>query len=186
MTLDDITQTLRDMFAENVQVMEPDSWQVEQGNSRILVLLSEDLSWMRVLITIAPQIEAAPFLSQLLEANFDTTQETRYALSQGILWGVFQHDRESLTSSDFKRAIARLISLQQKGLSDAFNQLAETQILQIIQAAKQRGQSLEDTVQTLDRFYREGVMGNVDQPTEQRDAVLNAWRNQLQRLWNEE
>jgi len=185
MTLDDITQTLKNMFAENVQVMEPDSWQVEQGNSRALVLLSEDLSWMRVLITIAPQIEAEPFLSQLLEANFDTTQETRYALSQGILWAVFQHDRNSLTVDDFKRAIARLISLQQKGLSDAFNQLAETQILQIIQAAKQRGQSLEETMQTLDRFYREGVMGSVDQPAEQRDAVLDAWRHQLERLWNE-
>jgi hypothetical protein len=183
MTPEDITRSLQAMFDENVQVMPPDSWQVEQDQSRLLVLLSEDLSWLRILVSIAPESESSPFLKQLLEANFDVTQEARYALFQGVLWGVFQHHRDSLTVDDFEMAIARLLSLQQKGLSDAFNQLAETQILKIIEVAKQRGQTLEETMQTLERFYREGMMGGIEQPPEQRDAFLAAWRAQLERLW---
>ncbi len=184
MTPEAITQTLQTLFGQDVQVMPPDSWQVEQANSRLLVLLSEDLSWLRILVSIATAAEATPFWQQLLEANFDTTQETRYALFQGVLWGVFQHHRHSLTPDDFEMAIARLLALQQKGLSDAFSQLAETQILQIIQVAKQRGQTLPETMQTLERFYREGMMGGIEQPPEQRDAFLTAWRAQLERLWD--
>lgn len=185
MTPDEITQTLQDLFPEAVEVMPPDSWQIDQNSSRLLILLSEDLSWLRMLVSIAPEGEAESFFRQMLEANFDATQETRYALFQGVLWGVFHHNRESLTVEDFQSAIARLLSLQQTGLSSLFNQLAETQILQIIRVAKQQGQSLGETMQTLERFYREGVMGNIEQTSEQREAVLSAWRYQLERLWNE-
>jgi hypothetical protein len=103
-----------------------------------------------------------------------------------VLWGVFQHSRANLTPEDFKAAIARLLILQQQGLGASFNRLAETQIRQIIQAAKLQGQSLETTLQTLDRFYQEGVMGEIDQNAAQREQILAAWRYQLERLWNEE
>lgn len=186
MTPQDITSSLTALFGSTVQAAEPESWQVETGGSRLLVLLSEDQTWLRALVSIASAQDAAPFQTQLLEANFDETQETRYAIYQDVLWGVFQHSCESLTSSDFQAAIARLIALQQQGLSPSFNQLAEIQIRQIIRAAKLQGQSLEATLQTLDRFYQEGVMGEIEQTSAQRDQVLGAWRYQLERLWNEE
>jgi hypothetical protein len=185
MTPEDITHALRDLFGSAVEVMPPDSWQVENDSSRLLVLLSEDRSWLRLLVSIAPESEAEPFFKTLLEANFDHTQEARYALFEGVLWGVFQHYRESLTPEDLKRAIARLLSLRQKGLSDAFSQFTEAQIFQIIRVAKAQGQSLPETLQTLERFYREGVMGDVDQPIEEREATLSAWRYQLERLWEQ-
>ncbi|MGF1495712.1 MAG: hypothetical protein ACFB8W_02645 [Elainellaceae cyanobacterium] len=182
----DVTTALSDLFGAAVQADAPESWQVESGRSRLLVLLSEDQSWLRALISIAPQQDAQPYLNQLLEANFDHTQEARYALHQGVLWGVFQHRLESLEVQDFKAAIARLAKLRETGLDDSFNQLAEAQIRQIIRAAKQQGQSLETTLQTLERFYREGVMGELSQTEDQREAVLGAWRYQLERLWEEE
>ncbi|MBE9176965.1 hypothetical protein IQ268_00040 [Oculatella sp. LEGE 06141] len=185
MTPEDITDALTRLFGATAQPTGADAWQVEEGNLRLLILLSEDQSWLRALVTIAPAQEAAPYLEQLLEANFDDTQETRYAISQGIVWGVFQHDRNSLTTTDFERAIARLTTMQQTGLDHSFNKLAEEQIRQIIAVAKQQGQSLEATMQTLDRFYQEGVMGGMDQDPQQRDEFLAAWRYQLQRLWNE-
>ncbi|MBD2461075.1 hypothetical protein H6G89_08475 [Oscillatoria sp. FACHB-1407] len=186
MTPQDITDTLETLFDLPVQVNGSESWQVEINNLRLLVLLSEDGSWLRSLISIASAEDAQPHLAQLMEANFDETQETRYALYEGVLWGVFQHNFESLTTEDFQAAIARLVTLQQRGLSVSFDQLAETQIRQIVRAAKLQGQSLETTLQTLDRFYREGVMGEIDQNAEQRQAVLGAWRYQLERFWNEE
>lgn len=185
MTPSEITAALTTLF-DAVQVTEPESWQVEGDNFRLLVLLSDDQSWLRLLVTIAPAQEAQPFFQQLLEANFDETQEVRYALFQGLLWGVFQHSLDSLTVQDFQQATARLVDLHQRGLSDSFNKVAESQIRQIIRVAKQQGHSLEATLKTLERFYEEGVMGDIDAGAQTRGEFIGAWRYQLERLWNEE
>ena len=166
-------------------MLAPGSWQVETPDFRLLVLLSDEQDWLRLLLPIAPAQDAQPFLAQLLEANFDATQETRYALHQDVLWGVFQHTCVGLTIADFTTAIQRLIALRQAGLDDSFSRLAETQVRQIIQAAKQQGQSLESTLQTLDRFYEEGLMGDIDSSAERRQETLAAWRYQLERLWDD-
>lgn len=182
----EITDKLTELFgAATVQTTQQDAWQVETPQFRLLVLLSEDRSWLRILIPIASAVEAQPFVEQLLEANFDETQETRYALNQNVLWAVFQHNCESLVPDDFSAAVARLLALSQQGLTSRFDQFVDKRIRQIIQAAKQQGQSLEATLQTLDRFYREGLMGDLEQGAESREQVLAAWQRQLEKLWSE-
>jgi len=184
MTPEEISSTLTELFVSaSVQAIAPGSWQIETQSFRLLVMLSDDQSWLRVLLPIMSAQAAGPFVEQLLSANFDDTQEVRYALHQGVVWGVFQHSREGLVAADFAGAIARLISLHQLGLSDVFSQLVESRIRQIILAAKQQGQSLEATLQNLDRFYEEGILGDLDQGTESREQVLAAWRRQMERLW---
>jgi hypothetical protein len=162
-----------------------EAWQIKNSQIHLLVILSEDHSWLRLLSPIANASEAQSLLPQLLEDNFDLTQEIRYALNQNVLWGVFHHRLGSLTTEDLESAIASLISLTEKGLSEPFNQVIEKQIMQIVQAAKAQGQSLESTYQIIDRFYQEGVMGGVDQDPVQREQFLAAWKAQLQRLWSE-
>jgi hypothetical protein len=186
MTPSEITTTLTQIFGDAIEVKEPDSWQVEAESLRILVLLSDDQKWLRALVTIAPAAEAEAFLPQLMAANFDETQEARYAIFQDILWGVFQHSLATLTPEDFQAAIARLVILQQTGLAESFNELAEIQVRQIIRVAKQQGQSLPATLQMLDRLYQEGVLGGMEQGSQERGEVLKAWRYQLERLWEEE
>lgn len=185
MTPQDITAVVTDMFGSAVESSEPVSWQVETGNFRLLILLSEDYSWLRLLVSITSAEAAQPYWEQLLEANFDDTQETRYALYQGVLWGVFQHSLEGLRIEDFQGAIARLIALQDQGLNHSFNQLAENHIRQIVHVAKQQGQSLPATLQTLQHLYDEGVMGDLDDNAAARDRVLGAWRLQLERFWED-
>ena len=177
---EEIASTLTDFFdTAAVREIAPSSWQVETPDFRLLVLLSDDQSWLRVILPIISAQAAQPFTQQLLEANFDDTQEVRYALHQDVVWGVFQHNRESLVVGDFSDAIARLISLKQLGLSELFNQLVESRIRQIIQAAKQQGQSLAATLQNLDRFYEEGILGDLEQGADSREQMLAAWRRQL-------
>ncbi|MDP5016991.1 hypothetical protein FJR11_09590 [Anabaena sp. UHCC 0187] len=186
MTLEEIAGTLTELFsAEVVKSIAPGSWQVETPDFRLLVLLSEDNTWLRVLLPIMPLQEAAAFLTQFLEANFDDTQETRYAVYDGVVWGVFQHNSGTLTNADFANAIARLISLYEAGVNDVFNNLVETRIREIVKAAKQQGQSLAATMQNLDRFYAEGLLGDIDQNPQGREQVLAAWRQRLERLWVE-
>lgn len=186
MTPEEIANTLTDLFRPtSVQAIAPGSWQIETSELRLLVLLSDDRSWLRLLLPIVSAQAAQPFVEQLLEANFDDTQEVRYALHQGVVWGVFQHSRESLSATDFTDAIARLIALNQAGLTNVFNQLLETKLRQIVIAQKQQGQSLEATLQNLSRMYDEGLLGDLQQGTESRDQVMAAWKYQLERLWLE-
>ncbi|MEQ8465749.1 hypothetical protein [Coleofasciculus sp. E1-EBD-02] len=43
---------------------------------------------------------------------------------------------------------------------------------------------VETTLQTLDRFYREGLMGEMES-REQTEEVLAQWQRRLERLWSE-
>ncbi len=185
MTPEEITNILTEFFGPEAKMLSPETWQVETAKFRLLVLLSEDQSWLRALVPIAPVQEIQPFMEQILEANFDLTQETRYALHHNVLWGIFQHNLSSLTRLDFSTAVARLTSLYERGPSEFFNQFVEKRIRQIIWAAKRQGQSLEATLQTLDRFYQEGLMGDMQQGVQSSEEALAAWRLQLERLWPE-
>jgi hypothetical protein len=188
MTPAEIEDTLQQLFgtAANSSKIAPGSWQIETDTFRLLVLLSEDSDWLRVLLPIMPIQDAQPFLEQLLIANFDDTREVRYAVYESALWGVFQHKSSTLIVEDFQSAIAQLISLFEVGLNNVFNSLIESRIRLIIQAAKIQGQSLEATMQNLDRFYSEGMMGEIDQTAQAQEQTLSTWRYQLQRLWDEE
>lgn len=185
MTVDELITVLKQLFGTAVTESADNAWQIETSGSRLLVLLSDDRSWLRLLTPIVPAQEAEPFMEQLLTANFDHTQEVRYALHQSVLWGVFQHSRDGLTAEDLTSAVQRLLQLQQDGLTDSFNQLVEGRIRQIIQVAKRQGQSMEATLQTLERFYEEGVMGDLNSGAQTREQTLAAWRRQLERWWTE-
>ncbi|AFY32029.1 hypothetical protein [Calothrix sp. PCC 7507] len=186
MKSEEIASTLTELFEnEAVSAIAPGSWQIDTADFRLLVLLAEDNTWLRVLLPIVPIEDAQPFLEQFLEANFDDTQEVRYALYEGVIWGVYQHNSSTLVSADLSNAIARLLSLYQAGLNDVFNRMIESRIRKIIVAAKQQGQSLQNTMQTLERFYTEGLLGEMEQTQEAQEQVLAAWRRQLERLWDE-
>ena len=186
MKIAEINPTLEQIFnSGKIEQKSEDTWQIEQENWRLLVILSEDHAWLRILVPIVPVAEAQPLLAQLLAANFEATQEVRYAIEKEVLWGVFFHRLESLVVEDFCSAIAFLIALKQKGLSDSFQQLIEQRVRQIIKAAKLQGQSIETTFKSLERYYQEGMLGGVDQDPQEREQFLAAWKYQLERLWSE-
>ncbi len=185
MTPEEITPILKHLFGETVNTSSWDAWEVETSKFRLLVLLSEDKNWLRILIPIAPITEVRQFLEQILEANFDKTQETRYALHQNVLWGVFQHNFLTINSADLITAIQRLIDLQEEGIDSFFKILIESRIVQVIKAAKMQGKTQEATMQNLEHLYAEGLMGEIDMEPEIREKTLAAWRYQLERLWQE-
>lgn len=183
----DITETLNRVFSsENVTRPSSEVWQVDTDQLRLLLLLSSDQSWIRILVPIAPLQVAQSYLIELLEANFDLTQMVHFAIHQEVLWGVFQHYYSTLSPEDLEEAINQLVWLHQNGINECFNLLAEKQVRQIIRASKSQGQSLEATIQNLNRFYEEGMLGGLDQDPEERDQFLAAWRYQLERLWDTE
>ncbi len=168
-----------------VQQLDPDSYQVDTPDYRLLIILSAEQSWVRMLVPIAPAAEAMTFVEEFLSANFDATLETRYAIHQDVLWGVWQHSVAGLTIADFSTAIEHILELKQVGIDRAFRDFATKQVREIVKIAKQRGDTLTQTMQTLDRFYAEGIMGDIGATEDTRQEMMTAWQYQLERLWNE-
>ncbi|MEM1367167.1 MAG: hypothetical protein AAGG02_03955 [Cyanobacteria bacterium P01_H01_bin.15] len=186
MQINEITEVLTRLFeADSVSQPGPDTWKIEREGLRLFVILSADGSWLRAFAPVVTAEAAAPYAEFLLQANFERTQQVRYAFDQGLLWVIFHHPRESLTIDDLQLAIAQLLALWEVKLDDVFGQLIDTRIRQIVQASKQRGQSLTETMQTLTRFYEEGMMGSLDRSPEEKKQFLVAWEQQLNRIWVE-
>jgi hypothetical protein len=185
MKIEEIQPFLTNRFGAALTKIDEDSYQVETPEYRLMIIFSAQQSWIRTLIPIAPAADAITFIEQFLHANFDATLEVRYAMYEEILWGVWQHSVAGLTTEDFSMAIERSIELKQVGIDRAFKDFATKQVREIARIAKQRGDTLEQTIQTLDRFYAEGVMGDLGASEEIRTEMMTAWRYQLERLWNE-
>jgi len=52
-------------------------------------------------------------LRRLMQANFDSALDARYAIAQGLIWSTFIHPLSSLTQEDFISGIAQTVSLAQ-------------------------------------------------------------------------
>jgi hypothetical protein len=185
LTPQEIQTLLSNRFGRSLTIPDPDSFQVDTPDYRLLAILSGQQSWLRVLVPIAPAAEAMTFVEEFLAANFTDTLEVRYALNQGVLWAVWQHSVAGLTPEDFDTALDRAIELKRVGIDSAFQDFATKQVREIIRVSKQRGNTLEQTIQTLDRFYAEGVMGDLGATEDIRQNMMAAWQSQLQRLWDE-
>jgi hypothetical protein len=181
----DIQTFLTNRFGTTLKIVDDESYQVDTLEYRLLIILSAEQSWVRMLVPIAPAADAMTFVEEFLSANFDATLETRYAVNQGVLWGVWQHSVAGLTTEDFNTAIDRSIDLKRVGIDRAFQDFATKQVKAIVTIAKQRGDTLEQTMQTLNRFYAEGVMGDLGATEDIRTEMMTAWQYQLERLWNE-
>lgn len=184
MTPQDIAQSLASRFGEACSQPADQVWQIDQPETRLLAILSDDQGWLRLLVPIVPAAEARPLINQILAANFEQTQMARYALHDDVLWGVYQQESAPLTAEQLNRAIDQLLSMKKEGVEPFFNSILETQLRQIIIAAKLQGQSMETTLQTIDRFYAEGMMGDMKNGS-YGEKALDAWRAQLARLWPE-
>ena len=54
---------------------------------------------------------SGPQLRRLMQANFDTALDARYAVAQGQLWSTFMHRLTPLTQEDFVSALAQTVTL---------------------------------------------------------------------------
>jgi hypothetical protein len=165
--------------------MAPGQWQIETGQWRLLVLTSVERDWLRMMIPLVPQEEAMPLAAQLLEANFDRTRETRFAFQNGLLWGMYQHRLSTIGSADLQAAVEQLQQLHDRGFQQAFEDLADAKLRQIVLALQDQAKSLEEALQLLERLYDEGVLGTLQSTREDRELTLQVWRLKLTRLWHE-
>ncbi|MEO1045451.1 MAG: hypothetical protein AAFX04_08445 [Pseudomonadota bacterium] len=92
------------------------SWELTVGETTLIVVTDPAAGRMRIITPIAA-VEDLPegALMRLMQANFDTALDARYAIANNLVWGTFIHPLISLTDRDFASGL-----LQTKSLADTF------------------------------------------------------------------
>lgn len=87
-------------------------WQIVRDGVPVMILTDESHNRMRV---IAPAAEVKDvdqqILMRMMEANFATALDVRYAVFQGIVWAAFIHPLDSLRERDLVSGLQQVITL---------------------------------------------------------------------------
>jgi len=82
------------------------SWEFTLKERSMLVVTDPAAGRMRIITPIALVADLPEgALERLMQANFDTALDARYAVAQNIVWGAFIHPLDTLTQRDFAAGI---------------------------------------------------------------------------------
>ncbi len=83
-------------------------WQITLGERSALIITDPSAERMRIMVPIieAETVDEAT-LRRMMQANFDSALDARYAIAQGVIWGTFIHPLTSLTEKDFISGLAQ-------------------------------------------------------------------------------
>lgn len=87
---------------------------VTEGDIEVAGQIVSDVSAdrMRIVIGITDQDALTPeLMTRILQANFDSALDARYAFAQGFLWSTFIHPLSSLSDEDFVSGLSQTITL---------------------------------------------------------------------------
>lgn len=78
----------------------------------VLVVFAPAADRMRAMVPIASVGDVTPEeMERMMQANFDTALDARYAVAQGRVWGVFIHPLAALEREQFLSALAQTVNL---------------------------------------------------------------------------
>lgn len=115
MTVDRIEAIIRVLApeAERVNNSIVFSYSVEpEVDLSITIVTDPAADRMRIVIAIVREgTIAANQMKRIMQANFDSALDARYAIGQGILWATFIHPLGSLSDDDFLSGLGQTINL---------------------------------------------------------------------------
>ena len=87
-------------------------WQFTLAKHQVFVITDPIAERMRIMVPIgdAKLLDQA-LLTRLMQANFDSALDARYAVAQDVLWGVFIHPLTSLDEKGFVSGLAQAIAV---------------------------------------------------------------------------
>lgn len=88
------------------------SWEFTLEERVMLVVTDATAGRMRIITPIALVAELPDgAMERLMQANFDTALDARYAVAQNLVWGAFIHPLDTLTVRDFASGILQTHSI---------------------------------------------------------------------------
>ncbi|MBN4078409.1 hypothetical protein JYT96_00215 [Gammaproteobacteria bacterium AH-315-C21] len=90
----------------------PGFWLIHLDEFEAYVITDERAGRMRVMVPILPSEEIEPnMLERLMQSNFDSALDSRYAIANDTLWATFIHPLASLSDDLFISGIAQSVNL---------------------------------------------------------------------------
>jgi len=90
----------------------PGLWRFTVREREVLVITDERADRMRILSAVAKADALEPeLLYRLLQANFDTALDARYAIAKDVLWSAYIHPLAALGDAQFVSGIAQVVNL---------------------------------------------------------------------------
>lgn len=91
---------------------QPGHWQLRVEGLSVNVITDERADRMRIMIPIkSVEGMSARDMLRILQANFDSALDARYAVAKGILWGTFIHPLSPLTEKEFLLALGETVNI---------------------------------------------------------------------------
>lgn len=92
--------------------MDGRAWQLKVEDRIAIVVTDAAADRMRIMTPVAKADHLGEaMLKRLMQANYDTALDARYALAQDILWGVFIHPLSSLDDDLFLSGLGQTINV---------------------------------------------------------------------------
>lgn len=105
-----IGELLRELDA-NTQG-KPGFWYVEHKGYPTYVITDEAADRMRIVVQIGPAEELdRDALFRMMQANFDSALDARYAIARGMLWSAYIHPLSPLSGDQFRAGFMQAITL---------------------------------------------------------------------------
>jgi hypothetical protein len=106
--MNDLIEAIGDEVSRNSN----SQWRFLIENIPVFVVADARADRMRVLVGIS-KIENMPkeLYLRLMQANFDTTLDARYAVARGVVWSAFLHPLKSLTDRFFLSGVGQTVNL---------------------------------------------------------------------------
>ena len=107
--LDEIIRAL-DVEAQSNGTM----WQLTIDDVKVLIVTDEAADRMRAITPVLKTEEMTPEdITRVLQANFDTALDARYAIANEILWSAFIHPLKPLEKDQFISGLGQVVNLAQ-------------------------------------------------------------------------
>lgn len=87
-------------------------WSFEVKGIPVQVIADPDHDRMRIVIGIARAGDLDPaLLKRMMQANFDTALDARYAIARGLVWATYVHPLSPLTDRQFLSGLGQTVNL---------------------------------------------------------------------------
>jgi len=84
------------------------------ADTQVMMIFDVNADRMRLISQIGPSGALnTEQLTRIMQANFDSALDARYAIAQGAIWSTFVHPLSSLTNEDFVSGISQTVTCVQ-------------------------------------------------------------------------
>lgn len=87
-------------------------WRLVLGERAVMVITDAQADRMRIIVPVTAADALEPeLLMRLMQANFDTALDARYAIARGTLWSAFIHPLSTLGDEAFLLGLGQAVNL---------------------------------------------------------------------------